>query len=99
MHALTVLAVMMLAADIAGHLALPALAALLMLTAWNMSEPHRWREYMRARPSDRMLLILTLVLTVVADLTVDIGVGVAVGLAIRLRRRNIPPADWHTPDR
>ncbi len=98
-HALVVLVVMLVAADLAGYLALPALAGLLMLTAWNMSEPHKWRSYMRARPSDRMLLILTLVLTVVADLTVAIGVGVAVGLAIRLRRRHVPPADWRTPDR
>jgi SulP family sulfate permease len=98
-HALTVLIVMLVAADLAGYLALPALAGLLMLTAWNMSEPHKWGSYMRARPSDRMLLVLTLVLTVAADLTVAIGVGVAVGLAIRLRRRHVPPADWRTPDR
>lgn len=98
-HALTILVVMMAAADLAGYMALPALAGLLILTAWNMSEPHKWRSYMRARPSDRLLLVLTLVLTVVADLTVAIGVGVAVGLAIRLRRRHVPPADWSTPDR
>jgi SulP family sulfate permease len=98
-HALTILIVMMMAAPLAGYLAMPALAALLMLTAWNMTEPHKWRDYMQARPSDRVLLLLTLVLTVVADLTVAIGVGVAVGLALRLRRREVPPADWHTPDR
>ncbi len=98
-HALTILVVMMLAAPLAGYLAMPALAALLMLTAWNMSEPNKWHIYMKARMSDRVLLLLTLVLTVVADLTVAIGVGVAVGLALRLRRRDVPPADWHTPDR
>ncbi|MGE4324612.1 MAG: SulP family inorganic anion transporter [Pseudodonghicola sp.] len=98
-HALTILIVMMVAAPLAGYLAMPALAALLMLTAWNMTEPHKWRDYMQARPSDRVLLLLTLVLTVVADLTIAIGVGVAVGLALRLRRREVPPADWHTPDR
>ncbi|MDX2482048.1 MAG: SulP family inorganic anion transporter [Pseudodonghicola sp.] len=98
-HALTILVVMMVAAPLAGYLAMPALAALLMLTAWNMSEPNKWHIYMKARMSDRVLLLLTLVLTVVADLTVAIGVGVAVGLALRLRRRDVPPADWHTPDR
>tara|TARA_R110002074_G_scaffold67717_3_gene159326 strand:+ start:1558 stop:2865 length:1308 start_codon:yes stop_codon:yes gene_type:complete len=98
-HALTVLAVMMLAAPLAGHLVMPALAGLLILTAWNMSEPHKWRGYLSARPSDRFLLILTLTLTVVADLTVAIGVGVAIGLAIRLRRRDVPPADWSPPER
>ncbi len=98
-HALTILAVMMLAAPMAGYLVMPALAGLLILTAWNMSEPHKWRSYMGARPSDRMLLLLTLFLTVVANLTVAIGVGVAIGLALRLRRRDIPPTDWTPPDR
>lgn len=98
-HALAVLAIMMVAAPLAGHLALPALAALLILTAWYMSEPHKWRGYMSERPSDRFLLLLTLVLTVMTDLTIAIGVGVAIGLAIRLRRRHVPPSDWHVPER
>ena len=98
-HAATILLVMMLAAPLAGELALPALAGLLMLTAWNMSEPQKWREYMKMRVEDRALLVLTLVLTVVADLTVAIGVGVALGLALSLRRREVPPADWKTPKR
>lgn len=98
-HAVTILLVMMLAAPLAGKLALPALAGLLMLTAWNMSEPHKWREQARLPREDRVLLFLTLVLTVVADLTVAIGVGVGLGLALRLRRRNAPPAGWDTPER
>ena len=90
---------MIVAAPLAGYFALPALAALLILTAWNMSEPHKWRHHMAARRSDRVLLLLTMVLTVVADLTVAIGVGVALGLAIRLRRRDVPDADWTPPER
>ena len=99
-HALTILLVMMLAAPVAGFLAMPALAGLLILTAWNMSEPHKWRGYMQASVSDRFLLILTLVLTVFADLTVAIGVGVAIGLALRLRRHSADiEKDWTPPDR
>ena len=98
-HAVTILAVMMLAAPLAGYMAMPALAGLLILTAWNMTEPHKWRSYMAGRVSDRVLLVLTLVLTVVVDLTVAIGVGVALGLALRLRRRGAPPTDWLPPDR
>ena len=97
-HALVILVVMMVAAPLAGYLAMPALSALLLLTAWNMSEPQKWRGYLALRPSDRMLILLTLVLTVVVDLTVAIGVGVAVGLAIRLRRRSVPEADWTPPE-
>lgn len=98
-HAGVILAIMMFAAPLAGQLALPALAGLLLLTAWNMSEPHKWREYTRLRLEDRLLLLLTLVLTVVADLTIAMGVGVGIGLALRLRRRDVPPADWTPRDR
>ncbi|WP_294612010.1 SulP family inorganic anion transporter [uncultured Roseovarius sp.] len=97
-HALTILLVMLLVAPLAGYFAMPALAGLLMLTAWNMSEPHKWRGYMKARTSDKVLLLLTLVLTVLADLTVAIGVGVALGLALRLRNRHVPEAEWTPPD-
>ncbi len=98
-HAVTILLVMMLAAPLAGFLALPALAALLLSTAWNMSEPHKWRTYLSAPLPDRMLLGLTLVLTVLADLTVAIGVGVALGLLLRMRQRNLAAEKWSEPDR
>ncbi len=99
-HALTILLIMMLAAPLAGYLAMPALAGLLILTAWNMSEPHKWRGYMQQRSSDQVLLLLTMALTVFADLTVAIGVGVSIGLALRLRRHNAGmEKDWEAPDR
>lgn len=98
-HALVLLLVMLFAARLAGYLAMPALAGLLILTAWNMSEPHKWRSYLADRGSDKLLLILTLVLTVAVDLTVAIGVGVALGLALRMRRRKVPASDWTPPER
>ncbi len=98
-HATVILLVMLVAAPLAGYLAMPALAALLMITAWNMSEPHKWAGYARGRPSDRFLLLLTLILTVVIDLTVAIGVGVIIGLALRLSRRKSIHSDWTPPER
>ena len=92
-HALVILLIMLVAAPLAGYLAMPALAALLAMTAWNMSEPHKWGEYVRAGKSDLALMMLTMVLTVLVDLTVAIGVGVAVGLALRLSRRT-DESDW-----
>ena len=96
-HALVILAVMMVAAPLAGGLAMPALAGLLILTAWNMTEPHKWRHHLALRRSDKGLLVLTMLLTVLADLTVAIGVGVFAGLALRLARRNVP-SDWTPPE-
>jgi len=98
-HALAVLVVMMIGARYAGYMAMPAMAALLILTAYNMSEPSKWRGYMAAPPRDRLLLILTMALTVLASLTVAIGVGVALGLAFRLAERNKTPKDWTPPNR
>jgi SulP family sulfate permease len=99
MHSLFLLAFMMLAAPLAGLLALPALAAVLVLTAWNMAEPQHFMDRMRTRRSDQLLLIMTLLLTVLADLTVAIGAGVAVGLMLQLKRRGAPESDWQAPDR
>lgn len=98
-HAATILLVMLVASRLVGYIAMPALAGLLILTAWNMSEPHKWRGYLTERKSDVFLLALTMILTVLADLTVAIGMGVALGLAFRLRRRDVPASDWSEPDR
>jgi SulP family sulfate permease len=98
-HALAILVFVVAAAPLAGYLAMPALASLLIVTAWSMSEPHRWRDRIRARPADRFLLFLTMALTVISDLTVAIAVGTAIGLAQRLTRRDVEPAEWMPPDR
>ncbi|MCL4169966.1 UNVERIFIED_CONTAM: hypothetical protein GTU68_028862, partial [Idotea baltica] len=63
-HAVTILLVMLVAAPLAGYLALPAMAALLVLTAWGMSEPHKWKSYLSEPIADRLLLATTLILTV-----------------------------------
>ena len=98
-HALAILLFVVAAAPLAGYLAMPALAALLIITAWSMSEPHRWRERLKLRPADRFLLFLTMILTLVSNLTVAIAVGTTIGLAQRLARRDIPPAQWKPDDR
>jgi len=98
-HALAILLFVVAAAPLAGYLAMPAMAALLIVTAWSMSEPHRWRERLRTRTGDRFLLFLTMILTVASDLTVAIAVGTAIGLAQRLARQEIPPADWNPEER
>ncbi len=97
-HAIVILIVLLAAAPLAGYLAMPALAALLMMTAWGMSEPHKWRGYWAAPNEERLLLLVTLLLTVLADLTVAIGVGVGVGLAIRLRDSKLHAAEWNPPE-
>lgn len=85
-HALVILLAMLFAAPLAGALALPALAGLLIVTAWTMSEPHRWAERMKLPKADLALLLLTMALTVFSDLTIAIAVGTAIGIALRYSR-------------
>jgi len=100
-HAMFILVFMLVAAPLAGYLPMPALGAILLLTAWNMAEVHELKVRLApsVRVADRALLVLTMALTVLVDLTVAIGIGVAIGLALRLRRREAEPPEWHAPDR
>ena len=98
-HALTILLITLGAGWLCGYLAMPALAGLLIVTAWVMSEPHRWGERLRLRTGDRALLFLTMVLTVITDLTIAIAVGTVAGLALRLIRKDVEPEEWAPSDR
>lgn len=82
-HAAVILIVLLAAGNLAGALALPALAAVLLVTALNMAEPGKWRDHLRLPVGELGLLLLTLLLTVFADLAIAIGVGVTLGLILR----------------
>ena len=99
MHAIAILAVTLVAGSLAAYLAMPALAALLMVTAWLMSEPGRWAERMRLRAGDRTLFFMTMILTVVSNLTIAIAIGTCAGLALRLFRKDVEPKEWTPTDR
>jgi SulP family sulfate permease len=98
-HAITILIIMLVAAALAGYLAMPALAGLLIVTAWLMSEPSRWPERMKLRAADRALFFMTMILTVVSNLTIAIAVGTGAGLALRLLRKEVEAEDWTPADR
>ncbi|WP_284616609.1 SulP family inorganic anion transporter [Aquabacterium humicola] len=74
-HALTLLAIMLVAAPLALNVPLAALSGILLFVAWNMGE---WREFARLKHfllPYRVVLVGTFVLTVVFDLTVAVEVG------------------------
>lgn len=98
-HAITILGIMLTAAALAGYLAMPALAGLLIVTAWLMSEPSRWPERMRLRAGDRALFFMTMILTVVSNLTIAIAVGTGAGMALRLYRKDLEAEEWTPADR
>ena len=98
-HAFTILIIMLVASALAGYLAMPALAGLLIVTAWLMSEPARWPERISLPAGDRSLLFMTMILTVVSNLTIAIAVGTSAGLALRLMRKEVDGEDWTPADR
>jgi SulP family sulfate permease len=74
-HALTLLLIVLVAAPLAVHVPLAALAGILLFVAWNMGE---WGEFAHARRFNlpyRTILFGTFALTVVFDLTVAVEVG------------------------
>lgn len=85
-HALTVAAVVLLAAPLAELVPLSVLAGILFFVAWNMGE---WREFARlGRYSTdyRIKMLGTFVLTVVFDLTVAVEVGLVAACVLFIRR-------------
>ncbi len=74
-HALTLLAIVLIAAPLAGNVPLAVLAAILMLVAWNMGEWHEFARLKNFPVTYRTILLATFFLTVIFDITVAIEVG------------------------
>ncbi len=74
-HAATLLAIVLLAAPLALHVPLAALAGILLFVAWNMGEWHEFARLRRFSLPYRTILLGTFFLTVVLDLTVAVQVG------------------------
>jgi SulP family sulfate permease len=85
-HALTLLAILLVAAPLARFVPLATLAAVLFVVAYNMGE---WREIgtiLRLSKTDIAVWITTFSLTVLADLTVAVGVGMALAALLYIYR-------------
>ena len=86
MHAAFVLLFMLVAAPLMAYIPLGALAAVLMIVAWNMAELESFRQLLRGPWGDRAVLLVTFVLTVAFDLTVAIEVGVVLAAFLFMHR-------------
>jgi SulP family sulfate permease len=85
-HAGTLLIVMLLAAPLASAIPLAALAAVLVMVAWNMSEIRHFVALFRAPRSDVGVLLLTFALTVFADLTIAVGFGLVLASLLFMKQ-------------
>ena len=75
LHAVALLLVMLLAAPLAQHVPLAALAAILLFVAWNMGDWRAFAQLTQFRLPYRITLLAVFLLTVVLDLTVAVEVG------------------------
>ncbi len=86
-HAVVLLLVLLVLMPLAAYIPMPAIAAILFVVAYNMSE---WREFVHicktSPKSDILVLVTTFVLTVVFDLVVAICVGIVLATLLFMKR-------------
>jgi SulP family sulfate permease len=101
MHALFLLLFILFGSDLMAYVPMAALAAILFMVAWGMSEFDRFVALLRMPNSDRAVLLLTFGLTIMVDLTVAIGVGVTLASLLFMARMSetVQLEDGKAPDR
>jgi SulP family sulfate permease len=85
-HAITLLAILLLAAPLAAHIPLAALAGILMVVAYHMSEWRSFLNALRGNRYDSAVLVVTFLLTVLVDLVVAIEVGMVLAAFLFMKR-------------
>ena len=86
LHSLFLLLFMLIAAPLASYIPLSALAAVLVVVAWNMAEKHEFVTLIRSSRGDATVLLATFLLTIFRDLTEGILVGFALGAVLFINR-------------
>jgi len=85
-HALTLLLILVFFGKWAAMVPLCALAAILVIVAYHMSEWRSFAGLLRAPRSDLVVLLLTFALTVFVDLTIAVQVGIVVASLLFMKR-------------
>ncbi len=85
-HAAFLLLFVLFASELMTYVPMAALAAVLLVVAWGMSEARRFLLILRMPVGERMVLVTTFALTVLVDLTVAIGVGVTMASLLFMTR-------------
>jgi sulfate permease, SulP family len=86
LHAAFLLAFVLVLSPWMSYIPLAALAAVLIIVAWNMAEVDSFRHLLQGPIGDRLVLLLTFALTVMVDLTVAIEVGLVLAAFLFMHR-------------
>ena len=95
LHAVFLLAFMVVAAPLANFIPLAALAGLLLVVCWNMAEKREFAHLLRTWPT-AIVLLATFGLTLLADLTVGIVAGCTTAAAAAYLARRAAHGNPHT---
>lgn len=85
-HAITLLLITLFFGRWVAHIPMAALAAILMMVAYHMSEWRTFRAEFSAPRSDLIVLLTTFTLTVIIDLTVAVQVGMVLAAFLFMKR-------------
>ena len=85
-HALTLLVILLVAANLARFIPLATLAAILFVVAYNMSEWREVRTILKLSKADIIVWVMTFALTVLADLTVAVEIGMLMAALLYIYR-------------
>ena len=86
-HAVTVLIAVVVLADVMAYVPMAALAALLLMVAWNMSDAKHFVRVVRIAPrSDVAVLLTCFILTVLFDMVLAVGVGMVLAAVLFIKR-------------
>jgi SulP family sulfate permease len=85
-HCAYLLLFLIVFAPLVGFIPLAALAAVLVVVAWNMAEKEEFWSLLRSSRGDAAVLLATFVLTIFVDLVTGIAVGVVLGALLFLHR-------------
>jgi SulP family sulfate permease len=85
-HSLTLLLILVFLGRWAAMVPLAALAAILVIVAYHMSEWRSFAGLLRAPRSDLVVLLLTFGLTIFVDLTIAVQVGIVVASLLFMKR-------------
>lgn len=86
LHALFLLAFLVVAAPLAAYIPLAALAGVLAVVAWGMAERHEFAALLRSSRGDALVVSVTFLLVVFRDLTEGIVVGFALAGLVFIKR-------------
>ena len=85
-HALVLLAILLLLMPYAEYIPMASLAAVLVIVSYNMSGWRAFRGLLKNPKSDVTVLIVTFLLTVIFDLTIAIEIGLIIACALFIKR-------------